>query len=126
MQVIADRARVAHFALTPFLRCRRDDTVLVDIQSKIEFFFHSSVFVCSSCLHWNAPRTPLSRPLVRLCFLTGSSPRENMNGKHTASFNAALARSRRARSHRSRPSAPMLDVHPPHERVHSWAQFFVH
>jgi len=49
-----------------------------------------------------------------------------MNGKHTASFNAALARSRRARSHRSRPSAPMLDVHPPHERVHSWAQFFVH
>jgi hypothetical protein len=29
-----------------------------------------------------------------------SSPRKNMNGKHTASFNAALARSPRACSHK--------------------------
>src|SRR6267154_3110934 len=76
MQVIADRARVAHFALTPFLRHRRQDTVLVDIQSKIEFFFHSSVFVCSLLLKLQRSGTPLSRPLVRLCFLTGSSPRK--------------------------------------------------
>src|SRR6266436_4691003 len=39
-----------HFSLAPFLRHRRDDTVFVDIQSKIEFLFHLSVFVCSTCL----------------------------------------------------------------------------
>src|SRR6266481_2581407 len=50
VQIIADRSAFAHFSLAPFLRYRRDDTVFVDIQSKIEFFFHLSVFVCSSCL----------------------------------------------------------------------------
>jgi hypothetical protein len=50
VQIIADCAALAHFSLAPFLRYRRDDTVFVDIQSKIEFFFHLSVFVCSSCL----------------------------------------------------------------------------
>ena len=55
VQIVADRTALAHFALAPFLRHRRDDTVLVDIQSKIEFLFHLSVFVCSSCLNCNAP-----------------------------------------------------------------------
>src|SRR6266496_6483010 len=41
VQIVADRTALAHFPLAPFLRHRRDDTVLVDIQSKIEFFFHS-------------------------------------------------------------------------------------
>src|SRR5439155_25928216 len=71
VQIIADSTSLAHFPLAPFLRCRRDDTVLVDIQSKIEFFFHSSVFVCSSCLKLQRSGTPLSRPVVRLCSLTG-------------------------------------------------------
>ena len=56
MQIVADRTALAHLPFAP--RCslsavagyRRDDTVLVDIQSKIEFFFHLSVFVCSTCL----------------------------------------------------------------------------
>jgi hypothetical protein len=39
VQIVADRTCLAHFSLAPFLRYRRDDTVLVDIQSKIEFFF---------------------------------------------------------------------------------------
>src|SRR5207247_9693427 len=50
MQVIAERARVAHFTPASFLCRRRQDTVFVDIQSKIEFFFHLSVFVCSLLL----------------------------------------------------------------------------
>ena len=49
VQVVADRTALAHFALAPFLRYRRDDTVFVDIQSKIEFLFHLGVFACSSC-----------------------------------------------------------------------------
>ncbi len=40
MQIITDRTGLAHFPLTPFLRRRRTDTLFVDIQSKIEFFFH--------------------------------------------------------------------------------------
>jgi hypothetical protein len=48
VQVIAHRARVAHFPFAPLLGYRPLDTVFVDIQSKIEFFFHLSVFVCSS------------------------------------------------------------------------------
>jgi hypothetical protein len=46
VQVITDRARVAHFPIAPSLSLPavvgypRDDTVFVDIQSKIEFFFH--------------------------------------------------------------------------------------
>ena len=40
VQIVADRTALAHFPFAPFLRYRRDDTVLVDIQSKIEFFFH--------------------------------------------------------------------------------------
>ena len=50
VQIVADRTALAHLPFAPFLRHRRDDTVLVDIQSKIEFFFHLSVFVCSTCL----------------------------------------------------------------------------
>jgi hypothetical protein len=42
------------------------DTVFVDIQSKIEFFFHLGVFACSSCLTGTL-RNTLSRPFVRLC-----------------------------------------------------------
>jgi hypothetical protein len=40
--------------------------------------------------------------LVRLCSTSkkASSPRENMNGKHTHLFNPVLARSPRARSHK--------------------------
>jgi hypothetical protein len=67
VQIVADRTRVTHFALAPFLRYRRTDTVFVDIQSKIEFFFHLSVFACSSCLHWNAPEHLL--PAVRAALL---------------------------------------------------------
>src|SRR6266700_5996310 len=40
VQIITERTALTHFPLAPFLRHRRDDTVLVDIQSKIEFFFH--------------------------------------------------------------------------------------
>jgi hypothetical protein len=39
VQIIADRTALAHFPLAPFLGYRRRDTVFVDIQSKIEFFF---------------------------------------------------------------------------------------
>src|SRR5438034_9559932 len=67
VQIVTERTALAHFPLAPFLRYRRDDTVLVDIQSKIEFFFHLSVFVCSSCLKLQRPGTLGSRPLVRLC-----------------------------------------------------------
>lgn len=37
---VTDRARVAHFAMPSRLRHRRDDIIFVDIESKIEFFFH--------------------------------------------------------------------------------------
>ena len=67
VQIVAERTSLAHFPFAPFLRYRRDDTVLVDIQSKIEFFFHLSVFVCSSCLNWQRSGTLVFRPLVRLC-----------------------------------------------------------
>ena len=102
MQSGDERTALAHFALAPFLRHRRTDTVLVDIQSKIEFFFHLSVFVCSTCLKLQRSGTPLFRPLVRLCSTSkkASSPRENMNGKHTPLFNPVLARSLPARSHK--------------------------
>ena len=40
VQIVAERTALAHLSFAPFLRHRRDDTVLVDIQSKIEFFFH--------------------------------------------------------------------------------------
>src|SRR6266478_6818559 len=101
VQIIADRSALAHFSLAPFLRHRRDDTVFVDIQSDIEFFFHVSVFVCSTCLTATL-RNTLFRPLVRLCSTSkkASSPRENMNGKHTPLFNPVLARSHPARSHK--------------------------
>src|SRR6266403_5082619 len=102
VQIIAERSAFAHFSLAPFLRYRRDDTVFVDIQSKIEFFFHLSVFVCSLLFKLQRSGTPLFRPLVRLCSTSkkASSPRENMNGKHTHLFNPVLARSPRARSHK--------------------------
>src|SRR5947208_13381999 len=58
---------LAHFALAPFLRYRRDDTVFVDIQSKIEFLFHLGVFACSSCYKQERSGTLVSRPFVRLC-----------------------------------------------------------
>jgi hypothetical protein len=48
VQVVAERAGIAHLAPPSFLGYRPLDTVFVDIQSKIEFFFHLSVFVCSS------------------------------------------------------------------------------
>jgi len=35
VQIVTDRARVAHFATAPFLGCRCQDIVFVDIQSKI-------------------------------------------------------------------------------------------
>ena len=73
VQVVADRARVAHFAPPPRLRHRCGDTVFVDIQSKIEFFFHWCVCLFD-LLNWNAPEH-LSRPFVRLCSLNRSSPR---------------------------------------------------
>jgi hypothetical protein len=43
VQIVADRAGIAHLALPSFLGYRRRDIVLVDIQSKIEFFFHECV-----------------------------------------------------------------------------------
>ena len=55
VQIVAERTCLAHLPLAPFLRYRCDDTVLVDIQPKIEFFFHLSVFVCSSCLKLQRP-----------------------------------------------------------------------
>src|SRR5436190_19326388 len=87
MQIVADYARVAHFPLAPFLRHRRDDTVLVDIQSKIEFFFHWCVCLFS-VVKTATLRNTLFRPLVRLCStLKRRVARENMNGKLTALFN---------------------------------------
>jgi hypothetical protein len=68
----------------------------VDIESKIEFFFHWCV--CLFELFKLQPRK-LSG-LVRLCSLTGSSRRKNMNGKHTHLFNPVLARSLPVRSHK--------------------------
>ncbi len=50
LRLVAERTCLAHFPFAPFLRHRPDDTVFVDIQSKIEFLFHLSVFVCSTCL----------------------------------------------------------------------------
>ena len=47
VQIVAERSALAHFPLAPLLRFRRDDTVFVDIQSKIEFFFHWVCFACS-------------------------------------------------------------------------------
>src|SRR6266516_2800260 len=100
MHVVADRAPVAHFTPASFLcRCRQD-TVFVDIQSKIEFFFHWCV--CLFSVVKTATLRNITVPAVGAALLhlkKASSPRENMNGKHTAFFNAALARSRRARSH---------------------------
>jgi hypothetical protein len=69
VQIVADRTSLAHFPFAPFFRHRRDDTVFVDIQSKIEFLFHLGVFACSSCLKLQRSGTPLSRPFVRLCSL---------------------------------------------------------
>ena len=43
VQIVADRAGIAHFPRASFLGHRRDDTVFVDIESKIEFFFHECV-----------------------------------------------------------------------------------
>ena len=54
LQVVADRAAIAHFAPATFLSGGRQDTVFVDIESKIEFFLHG-VFASSSCLNCNAP-----------------------------------------------------------------------
>jgi hypothetical protein len=98
VQIVADGSARAHLPFSPFLRYRRDDTVFVDIQSKIEFLFHLGVFVCSLLLKLQ-PRT-LSG-LVRLCSTSKRRvARENMNGKHTPLFNPVLARSPRARSHK--------------------------
>ncbi len=53
VQIIADHARVAHFAPPPrrslpaVAGYRRHDTVLVDIQSQIEFFLHWCVCLFS-------------------------------------------------------------------------------
>ena len=78
----------------PFLRHRRGDAVLVDIEPKIEFFFHSVVFAGSLLLKLQRSGTLGSRPLVRLCSPSKrrSSPRVNMNGNHTLLFNPVLAR----------------------------------
>ena len=60
---------MAHFPLAPFLCHCRHDTVLVDIQSKIEFFFHLGVFACSKLFtNWNAPEH-LCVPAVRAALL---------------------------------------------------------
>ena len=66
VQIVADRTSLAHFPLAPFLRHRRDDTVLVDIQSKIEFFFHWCVCLFE-LFKLQRSGTLVFRPLVRLC-----------------------------------------------------------
>jgi hypothetical protein len=64
--------------------------VFVDIESKIEFFFHSVCLMVR--LVKLQPRT-LSG-LVRPCSTSKrrSSPRENMNGKHTPDFSTRCSR----------------------------------
>jgi hypothetical protein len=62
----------ACFFAAAFLSGGRQDTVFVDIESKMEFFFYG-VFASSSCFRLE-PRT-LSG-LVRLCSLNRSSPRK--------------------------------------------------
>jgi hypothetical protein len=48
VQIIANRSALAHFAFAPFFGHSCWDGVFVDIESKIEFSFHSGVFVCST------------------------------------------------------------------------------
>ena len=62
------RAALAHFPLAPFLRYRRDDTVFVDIESKIEFLFHWCVCLFE-LFKLERSGTLVSRPFVRLCSL---------------------------------------------------------
>ena len=71
--------------------------VFVDIESKIEFFFHSVCLMVR--LVKLQPRT-LSG-LVRLCSTSKRRvARENMNVKHTLFFNPIFAPSHPARSHK--------------------------
>jgi len=66
VQIVTERTALAHFPLAPFLRHRANDTVFVDIQPKIEFFFHWCVCLFSVV---KLQRSGIfgSRPLVRLC-----------------------------------------------------------
>src|SRR5213592_4016642 len=84
VQIVTDRARVAHFATASFLGRRSEDTVFVDIQSKIEFFFHWCVclFELLNLQRSGNPRAPaVGAALLHL--KKASSPRKYMNGKHT-------------------------------------------
>ena len=88
VQVVAQRWALTHFAFAPVLRFRRDDTVFVDIESKMEFFFYWCV-----CLFelFKLQLPERFSPAVRAALLPyRSSPRLNMNAKHTAPFNPVL------------------------------------
>ena len=73
--------------------CRRDDTVLFDIQSEIRFFFHFSVFF-STCLNSNPERIQ-----VTTCSTSKKArvARRNMKQQTHSFFDPVLALSPRAR-----------------------------
>lgn len=99
MQIIADRASVAHLAFATFFGDGRGDRVFVDIQPKIEFSFHSVCLLVRSSRDESERSSPLIRgPFLRLC--SPEQPAIKMNGKHTTSFKWRPARSNRARSHK--------------------------
>jgi len=84
VQIIADYARVAHLTRAPFFGHHRGHTLFVDIQSKIEFFFHwcGCLFELLNC---NAPG-PLGAPAVGAALLylkKASSPRKYERQTHS-------------------------------------------
>src|SRR5204863_670311 len=80
---------------------RRRYSLCGHIEPKIEFFFHWCVclFELFKTATLRNPRAPAVGAAL-LLLNKASSPRENLNGKHTLLFNPMFARSSRARSHK--------------------------
>ena len=70
----------------------------MDIESDIEFLLHG-VFVSSHFTLMNQNASPPKTGTV-LAALSSQTTRENLNGKHTASFKTAPSLSKWARSHK--------------------------
>ena len=70
----------------------------MDIESDIEFILHRCV--CQFAFHIDESERFPAKTRTVLAALSSRTTRENMNGKHTASFKTARSLSNRARSHK--------------------------